>query len=66
MQDFDVSQPMDAARAWLTMLMPHLAQAIEEASDRSIKGSMDSAYVGGWTEFSTTGYKLVFWPSVAD
>lgn len=43
--------PIDAARAWLTALLPGQAQRIEESSDGSIKASIDSAYAGGWVAF---------------
>ena len=62
----DTIYPLDAARVWLTALLPVMACVIEEASDASVKASMDSAYPGGWTEFAETGYKLVFWPPVAE
>lgn len=43
--------PVDAARAWLTELMPSQSKRIEEATDVMVKASMDSAYAGGWIAF---------------
>lgn len=48
---FDTTLPVDAARAWLTELMPSQAKRIEEATDVMVKASMDSAYAGGWAAF---------------
>lgn len=50
----DLTCPMDAARAFLTALLPDQASRIEEASDAEVKASMDSAYDGGWTRWLTT------------
>jgi hypothetical protein len=45
---FDATYPVDAARAWLSALLPSEIDRIEQASDEAIKASMDSAYAGGW------------------
>jgi hypothetical protein len=48
---YDTTYALDHARQYLTSLLPAQAERIEQASDRSIKASVDSAYDGGWDAF---------------
>ena len=50
---YDTTYALDHARQYLTSLLPTQAKRIEQASDRSVKASMDSAYAGGWSAFLT-------------